>query len=90
MKSKNDQGVYYLNSNQDKVIFGVYLDDLIIMGASEAKVKEFKKNMMKIFERTDLGLLCSYLGIEVHQGKSQITLSQMPYVVDILESFQSG
>ena len=38
MESKNDQGVYYMNSNQDKVIVGVYLDDLIIMGASEAKV----------------------------------------------------
>ena len=88
VKSKNDQGVYYLNSNQDKVIFGVYVDDLIITGASEAKVKEFKKNMMKIFEMTDLGLLCSYLGIEVHQGKSQITLSQRPYAAQILESFQ--
>ena len=44
--------------------------------------------MIKIFEMTDLGLLCSYLGIEVHQGKSQITLSQRPYVAHILESFQ--
>ena len=75
VKSKNDQGVYYLNSNQDKVIVGVYVDDLIITGVSEAKVKELKKNMMKIFEMTELGLLSSYLGIEVHQGKSQITLS---------------
>ena len=88
MKSKNDQGVHYLNSNQDKMIVGVYVDDLIITGASEAKVKEFKKNMMKIFEMTDLGLLCSYLGIEVYQGKSQITLSQRPYVAHILESFK--
>ena len=87
VKSKNDQGVYYLNSNQDKVIVGVYVDDLIITGASEAKV-EFKKNMMKIFEMTDLGLLCSYLGIEVYQGKSQMTLSQRPYAAHILESFQ--
>ena len=88
VKSKNDQGVYYLNSNQDKVIVGVYVDDLIITGASEAKVKEFKKTMMKIFEMTDLGLLSSYLGIEVHQGKSQITLSQRPYAAHIFESFQ--
>ena len=70
------------------MIFGVYVDELIILGASEAKVNEFKKNMMKIFEMTDLGLLCSYLGIEVHQDKSQITLSQRPYAAHILESFQ--
>ena len=37
---------------------------------------------------TDLGLLCSYLGIEVHQGKSQIALPQKPYAAYILESFQ--
>ena len=37
---------------------------------------------------TDFGLLCSYLGIEVHQGKSQITLSQIPFAAHILEIFQ--
>ena len=68
-KSKNDQGVYHLNSTREKVIVGVYVDDLIITGASEATVKEFKKTAMRIFEMTDLGLLCSYLGSEVHQGK---------------------
>ena len=69
LNSKNDQGVYYLNSTQSKVIMGVNVDDLIIKRVSESKV-EFKKNMMRIFETTDLGLVYSYLGIEVHQGKS--------------------
>ena len=87
VKSKNDQGVYHLNSIRDKVIFRVYVGDLIIMGASEAKL-EFKKNIMRIFEMTDLSLLCSYLGTKVHQGKSQITLSQRPYAAHILESFR--
>ena len=88
MKRKNDQGMYHLNSTREKVIVGVYIDDLIIMRASEAKLKDCKKTMMKIFEMKDLGLLCSYLGIKVHQGKSQIALSQRPYVAHILESFQ--
>ena len=39
------------------MIIGVYVDDLIITGASEAKVKEFKKTVMRIFEMTDWGLL---------------------------------
>ena len=69
------------------MIVRVYVDDLIITGASESKVEEFKKNMIRIFQMTDLGLLYSYLGIEVHQGKSQITLSQRPYATHILESF---
>ena len=32
IKNKNDQGVYYLNSTQSKLIVGVYVDDLIIRG----------------------------------------------------------
>ena len=80
--------VYHLNSTRDKVIVGVYVDDLIITMASEAKVEEFKKTMMRIFEMKNLGLLCSYLGIEVHQGKSQIGLSQRPYATHILKCFQ--
>ena len=36
----------------------------------------------------DLGLLCSYVGIEVHRGKSQIDLSQKPYAAHILENFK--
>ena len=70
------------------MIVRVYVDDLIITGESEAKVEEFKKNMIRIFEMTDLGLLYSYLGIAVYQGKSQITLSERPYAAHILESFQ--
>ena len=88
VQSKNDQGVYYLNSTQDKVIAGVSVDDLIITGATKVKVKKFKKSMMKIFEMTDLGLLCSYLGIEVFQGEFQITSSQKSYAAHILENLK--
>ena len=66
----------------------VYVDDFIIRGTSEAKVKEFKKTMVRIFEMTHLSLLWSDLGIEVHQCKSQIALSQILYTTRILESFK--
>ena len=88
MKSKNEQGMSFLNSINDKLIVSVYVDDLINTGANENKVEKFKKKRMFIFEMTDLGLLSSYLGIEVHQGESQLTLSQEPYIAHILENFQ--
>ena len=37
---------------------------------------------------TDLGLLCSYLGIKVQQCKSKIALSPKPCVMHILDSFK--
>ena len=48
VKSKNDQGMYYMNSTQSKGIVEVYVDDLIIIRASEAKMKEFKKSMKRL------------------------------------------
>ena len=39
IKSKNDQSVYYLNSTQRKVIVRLYVDDLMITGASETKLE---------------------------------------------------
>ena len=63
------------------------MDNLIITWASESKIGEFKKNMMKNFEMIDLGLLYSYFGIEVHQNEFQIALSQKPYATNILENF---
>ena len=61
---------------------------MIIKGASEIKVEKLKNKMMRYFERTDLGLLCSYLGIEVHQSIPQIFLSQKPYAANIFENFK--
>ena len=51
-------------------------------------MREIKNTMMNIFEITDLGLLCSYLGIEVHQGEFQIFLSKKPWETHILENFR--
>jgi hypothetical protein len=52
---------------------GVYVDDLVIIGAKDAEVTAFKEEMKATFQMSDLGHL-SYVGIEVHQGDSGITL----------------
>ena len=40
---------------------------------------------MKAFDMSDLGLLCFYLGVEVRQDASGITLRQAHYAKRILE-----
>jgi len=55
---------------------GVYVDDLIITGASCNSIKKFKAQMTEIFKMSDLGSLTYYLGIEVKQGVEGITLSR--------------
>ena len=54
---------------------GVYVDDLIITGTVSSCIKEFKAQMAQVFKMSDLGLLSYYLGIEVKQEQSGITLS---------------
>lgn len=57
----------------------VYVDDLVITGVEEAEVEAFKAQMKVTFQMSDLGILCFYLGIEVRQDNTCITLRQAHY-----------
>ena len=67
------------------MIVGVYVDDLILTRASKEIIQSFKEEMQQKFEMSDLGLLSYYLGIEVKQGESSISLFQSGYAKKILE-----
>jgi hypothetical protein len=55
------------------LLVDVYVDDLVITDAKDAEVAVLKEEMKATFQMSDLWHL-SYLGIEVHQGDSEITL----------------
>ena len=64
-KSEYEPAVYFKNSNESSMIVGVYIDDLLLNGSDEENLRKFKLELMKLFKMTDLGLLSTYLGIEV-------------------------
>jgi hypothetical protein len=64
-------------------VVGVYIDDLVITGSDRNDVKSFKDEMVAAFKMSDLGLLHYYLGIEVKQSASGISLSQGGYTMKI-------
>ncbi|XP_039128944.1 uncharacterized mitochondrial protein AtMg00810-like [Dioscorea cayenensis subsp. rotundata] len=64
---------------------GVYTDDLIINGSRIDDNIEFKDQMQKLFDMSDLRLLSYYLGIEVKQNDDTITVCQSNYAQKILE-----
>ena len=88
MKWLQEQAVYTRNSETETLIAGVYVDDLIVTGTSVEGIKEFKQQMMKEFEMTDLGLLMYYLGIQVDQRKDCIMLKQSTYAKKLLQQFK--
>lgn len=76
--------MYTKNVGKGMLIIGVYVDDLLVTGASVADITEFKEQMASRFDMSDLGKLTYYLGIEVLQGHGYIQLKQKGYAKKIL------
>lgn len=62
---KTDHDSYTCKRGGQRIVIGVYVDDLLIVGESGTQINEFKKEMQRVFWMIDLGLLSYYLGIEV-------------------------
>jgi hypothetical protein len=83
--SPHEAAIYRRGNGGSALLVGVYIDDLVITGAKDAEVTAFKEEMKATFQMSDLGHLSFYLGIEVHQGDSGITLRQTAYAKRIVE-----
>jgi hypothetical protein len=83
-QSLHEAAIYWRGNGGNTLLVGVYIDDLVITGTKDAEVAAFKEEMKATFQMSDLGLL-SYLGIEVHQGDSGITLRQTAYAKRVVE-----
>ena len=66
----------------------LYVDDLIFTGSNPSMFDEFKKEMTKEFEMTDIGLMSYYLGIEVKQEGKGILITQEGYAKEVLKKFK--
>jgi hypothetical protein len=73
-QSPHEAAIYWRGNGGNALLVGVYVDDLVITGTKDAEVTTFKEEMNATFQMSDLGLLSFYLGIEMHQGDSGITL----------------
>jgi hypothetical protein len=67
--------VYMCGKELARLPIGVYVDDVIITRNDLDEIVKFKLQMHASFKMSDLGLLSFYLGINVQQGSSSISLS---------------
>ena len=56
-------------------------------GNNVALIDEFKLEMMKVFEITDLGLMTYFLGMEIKQSQDEVFICQKKYAKEILKKF---
>ena len=58
------------------IIVSVYVDDLFVTGNEEKLKMEFKAEILRVFEMTDLGLVSFFLGMEVKQDHGGVCICQ--------------
>jgi len=71
----------------DFIIVCLYVDDLIFMSTSLSFVKEFKEELKSEFEMFDLGEMEYFLGMQIKQTTTGISIGQFKYVEDLLKMF---
>ena len=86
-KSKANPNLYFKVEDGKQVILLLYVDDLFLTGDEELIV-DSKRKLATKFEMKDLGMMHYFLGLEVWQKPSEISLSQGKYVVEILKRFK--
>lgn len=76
-RSPSEPTLYTKNQgNSDTLIVSLYVDDLIYTGNNKKMIRDFKEDMMRTFEMSDLGLMHHFLGIEIAQEAEGIFICQ--------------
>jgi hypothetical protein len=84
VQNEHEHAMYRRSHDDNILLVGVYVHDLVITGSSLVAVDELEE-MKRTFLMSDLILLSFYLGIEVRQDAGGITLRQAHYAKKILE-----
>ena len=69
-------GMYTRGHDEQRLIVGVYVEDLIITGGDMKVLGRFKRERSTTFKMSNLGALSYYLGMEVQQSTAGITICQ--------------
>ncbi|KAI5313515.1 hypothetical protein L3X38_042691 [Prunus dulcis] len=87
-KSPSEATLYVKTSDTSGIlIVSLYVDDIVYTGSCGKLLEEFKNDMMKHYEMTDLGLLYHFLGMGVVQTNKHTFLHQKKYAMKVIEKF---
>ena len=78
-------------TNKDKsLLLGLYVDDILILGASSQAIDAVIQGIQEIWEIKDLGDVSLILGLKVERDRAQgtLTISQSHYIQDLISKFR--
>lgn len=82
IRSETYHYVFFKHSSLNKVIsLVVYVDDIVITGNDQERIKDLKQHLFSHFQTKDLGRLRYFIEIEVAQSQEGIVTSQRKYFV---------
>ena len=83
----SDPCIYKSKAEGDNFYIGVYVDDMVMAGENEDRIKEVKQMLASKFNLKDLGRLTYFLGISVIQNQGELTtwMGHPAYVEKVLE-----
>lgn len=79
IRSQCDTSMFLHRASHGLTILLLYVDDIIITGASHSFINKLLEHLKAKFEIKDLGPLHFFLGIEVHRDPNGIYLCQTNY-----------
>ncbi|XP_023536261.1 uncharacterized protein LOC111797484 [Cucurbita pepo subsp. pepo] len=79
-------GMYTHGHGKQRLILGVYVDDLIITGGNMEDLERFKKEMSNNFKMSELSVLSYYLSIKVQQNSTGISICRSAYAKKLLDT----
>lgn len=85
-RSESEHTLYSKQGKTGKVLLiSLYVDDIVYTSSSPTLLDEFKGEMMRMFNMSDLGLMSFFLGFEVKQSPDGIFICQRSYIEDLLK-----
>ena len=87
-QSSHEPCIWFHKSEEMLTIMGVYVDDLILTGNDDKKMKEIDTILHKNYRIKDLGTVKKFLGIEFIHHENKIFMTQETYIKETLEKFK--
>lgn len=82
-RCENDHSVW----TKKDVVVAIYVDDILVFGASEEVISETKSNLAKKFKMVDSGPVDFFLGLQVVRSIHGFGLTQTHYIDRLLKEF---
>jgi hypothetical protein len=88
VQSKRDPCIYHKGINDDKILLGIFVDDILSTSKNETLLNEFRSALKSRFKYSQGERLNWCLGIEIKQTNQGIYINQQNYINLKLEEFK--